>query len=149
MGYYTRFSLEITQVAKAPEVKELTLAEVISQGESGAISQKEMVKKLKKIQSGETQQKMSSADVMESLREKNESARYAFDENGNTESELKWYDFHEEMIAFSKEYPNWLFTLSGEGEESGDIWKAYYVNGKYQQEKAKIVFDPFDMQKLK
>lgn len=44
--------------------------------------------------------------------------------------EIKWYDNHEDMIEFSKKHPNAVFLLSGEGEEQGDIWKAYYKNGK-------------------
>lgn len=44
--------------------------------------------------------------------------------------ETKWYDHHEDMIEFSKKHPNAVFLLSGEGEEQGDIWKAYYKNGK-------------------
>jgi hypothetical protein len=38
--------------------------------------------------------------------------------------------------------------LSGEGEESGDIWKMYALNGKYQMEKAVITIGAFDVNKL-
>jgi len=45
--------------------------------------------------------------------------------------------------------PRVLLTLNGEGEESGDIWVKYYLNGKMQYEHSKIVLGPFDPSKLK
>jgi len=63
--------------------------------------------------------------------------------------ETKWYEYDEVMKAISMEYPHVVFELSGEGEESGDIWKNYYVNGKVQKCQARIVFDEFDEKKLK
>jgi len=62
---------------------------------------------------------------------------------------MKWYDWQEDMVALSKEYPNVLLTLSGEGEESGDIWKAYFMNGEAQHVAAKIVFSDPDFSKFK
>jgi hypothetical protein len=53
------------------------------------------------------------------------------------------------MNEISKEYPNVIFELSGEGEESGDVWKNYYMNGKVQKCQARIVFDEFDENELK
>lgn len=64
-------------------------------------------------------------------------------------SGVKWYAHHEHMTLLSKKYPEVLFELSGEGEESGDLWKAYYLAGKCQDVKAKVVYDPFDESKLK
>lgn len=56
----------------------------------------------------------------------------------------KWYDHENNMRSYSKDHPKVLFTLEGEGEESGDIWKEYYKDGKMQRCKAKIMFDAFD-----
>ncbi len=67
---------------------------------------------------------------------------------GNAER-TKWYSHDEDMKTFSKRFPHVLFELSGEGEESGDIWKAYYKDGKVQLCRAKIVFDEYDESKLK
>lgn len=66
---------------------------------------------------------------------------------GNLDSR-KWYDHDDDMIKLSKEHPELLFALKGEGEESGDIWKTYYLNGKMQHCKAKIIFDDFSLDKL-
>ena len=62
---------------------------------------------------------------------------------------IKWYDHEKEMRGYSQMYPNLVFKLSGEGEESGDIWVKYFKNGKMQVCKVKITFDDFDETKLK
>ena len=58
---------------------------------------------------------------------------YALEENGDTAQSCKWYDHEPDMRAMSKAIPNVLFHLSGEGEESGDIWDAWFLNGKGQK----------------
>jgi len=60
----------------------------------------------------------------------------------------KWYDWNEDMIKISKLYPDTLFTLHGDGEESEDIWTHYFKNGKSQNAKAKITIESFDESKL-
>lgn len=65
------------------------------------------------------------------------------------EDTTKWYDYDKDMKLVSKNYPGVLFTLSGEGEESGDIWKSYYWNGKSQFTRATLVFEEFNPEKLK
>jgi hypothetical protein len=44
----------------------------------------------------------------------------------------------------SKAIPHVLFTLEGIGEEQGDHWKEYYLDGKMQRCPAAIIFPPFD-----
>jgi hypothetical protein len=61
----------------------------------------------------------------------------------------KWYEHDEDMRKVSKLLPEILFTLSGEGEENDDIWRAYYLDGKCHFCRARITFDPFDATKLK
>lgn len=60
----------------------------------------------------------------------------------------KWYEHDDDMLRFSKLYPDATFVLSGEGEEAGDVWKTYYKNGKMQHCPGKITFDEFDESKL-
>ncbi len=59
----------------------------------------------------------------------------------------KWYEWKEDMIAFSKKFPKVCFKVHGEGEESGDIWDAYFLNGKYQTHKARVLIDECDPNK--
>jgi len=64
------------------------------------------------------------------------------------EDEIKWYDHQKNMVEYSKRHPKVVFKLSGEGEESGDIWTEYYQDGKMQREKAEIKVAGFDKSKL-
>jgi hypothetical protein len=61
----------------------------------------------------------------------------------------KWYEFNLDMTKLSEEFPDVIFCLDGNGEENGDIWRAYYKNGKAQMCKAEITFEQFDESKLK
>lgn len=60
----------------------------------------------------------------------------------------KWYDHNKHCLEVSKKFPNELIVVEGEGEESGDLWKEYYMAGKSQRAKAAITFEPFDESKL-
>ena len=62
--------------------------------------------------------------------------------------EVKWYDNEEEMRKLSKEFPDVLFKLHGEGEDNEDIWDKYFMNGKMQYCPAEIMCPPFDRAKL-
>lgn len=62
--------------------------------------------------------------------------------------EIKWYDCEEDMKAYSKNHPNVVFCINGEGEENGDIWKSYFKNGKMFKTKATMTFEEFNESKL-
>lgn len=64
------------------------------------------------------------------------------------QNRCKWYEVVEDMRIVSEKYPQTLFILEGEGDQSGDIWKKYFLNGKMQKADAKITFDEFDENKL-
>lgn len=54
----------------------------------------------------------------------------------------KWYDHDSDMLAVSTLLPGVTLTLSGEGEEQGDVWRKVYRDGKIvKQQKARLVFD--------
>jgi hypothetical protein len=62
--------------------------------------------------------------------------------------EVKWYDHEKDMKKYSESHPKVLFLLEGEGEEPGDIWKAYFQNGKMFKTKAELRFESFSIDKL-
>lgn len=64
------------------------------------------------------------------------------DEDGYTNS--KWYHHVDNMRNVSIKFPDVLFTLSGEGEDNGDLWKKYFKNGKVQACYAEIVYPEFN-----
>jgi hypothetical protein len=73
---------------------------------------------------------------------------YALSENGEAGESCKWYSHHQDMLLFSKKFPDVVFELHGEGEETGDLWNEYFKNGKSQIERAKIVIGTYDSSKL-
>lgn len=83
----------------------------------------------------------------EQLQTVNEVSEYNFSHSYN--DSCKWYSWHEHMIEVSKRFPDDLLVISGDGEEQGDQWKAYFKNGKSQVCKAVITFEEFDESKLK
>lgn len=66
-----------------------------------------------------------------------------------TETEpTKWYEHMRDMQVLSASCPSVRFVLSGEGEESGDIWVAYFLGGQGYKQRARLVFDDYDATKL-
>lgn len=67
----------------------------------------------------------------------------------NWSAYAKWYDWEQDMLLLSARFPDVLFQLDGDGEESGDIWRAYFMNGKMQYESCHFFFGEFDEGKMK
>jgi hypothetical protein len=42
---------------------------------------------------------------------------------------VKWYEHEEDIKGISEMFPDVLFTLDGEGEDSGDVWRKWFKNG--------------------
>lgn len=59
-----------------------------------------------------------------------------------------WYDWEEDMILLSRKFNDVLFMLHGDGEDSEDLWDAYFLDGKIQVCPGRIVYDDFDPGKL-
>lgn len=53
----------------------------------------------------------------------------------------KWYEHDKDMIEISSMFPDVVFCLHGEGEESGDLWNTYYSNGESEICHARIIYD--------
>lgn len=88
-------------------------------------------------------------DLIVQFRQESQGAEWAIDEEGKSNDSAKWYEYEEELQEFSAKHPDVLFTLYGEGEESGDLWIRYFKNGKVQLCPAKITYDPFNESLLK
>lgn len=63
--------------------------------------------------------------------------------------EAKWYQWVEDMMYISKEHLGLLFIVDGAGEDKGDYWRSYFLDGKAQHCKSTIVYEPFDIEKMK
>ena len=63
--------------------------------------------------------------------------------------EGKWYEHEENLRRVSLDNPGIIFTLHGDGETGGDLWRKYFLNGKMQDAPARIEYDEFDSAKLK
>jgi uncharacterized protein YtpQ (UPF0354 family) len=81
--------------------------------------------------------------VQQAIEEKSQYHFYS----GQTDT-VKWYDWQEHCKEVSKNFPNLVIKVEGDGEEQGDQWKAYIKNGKIQIAKAVVTFEEFDEAKL-
>ena len=95
-------------------------------------------------------QETTTEDIIADLRKDPESwAAFAFNEQWVCEDTVKWYDYEIEMLAFSKEYPDTLFILSWDGEESDDFWKHFFRNWKWYRVQWEITYPFFSEADLK
>jgi hypothetical protein len=85
----------------------------------------------------------------EYIQEKNIDGGYASLSEVDEWDSCKWYEHTSEMKAISAKFPHVLMILGGKGEEPGDIWKKYYLNGKVQIALAEIVIPAFSEKLLK
>jgi len=78
-----------------------------------------------------TQERNSvSAETFAKLIKYDEEASYALEPDGSTAQSSKWYKHEDSMVAISQREPMVLFKLHGIGDDAGDIWDKYYVDGK-------------------
>lgn len=85
-----------------------------------------------------------NTDLISEFRSICDHAEYAITDNGETRQQTKWYDAIDDLGKFSTLHPNDMFILSVEGEDSGDLWKAYAKNGVVQKAKAVITYPSID-----
>ena len=91
----------------------------------------------------------SIASYISKRREEGGTEFYGINPDGSSYGKVKWYKWESDMRGLSREFPGVLFKLHGEGEENGDVWDAYFLDGKFQKCMAEIVIPPFDQSKLK
>ena len=82
------------------------------------------------------------------FREESDTANYSLNDDGKCREESTWYDSNTDMKNFSIKHPEALFQMDGEGEKSGDIWRQYWKNGKVQNIRAVLTYEPYDPNKL-
>ena len=139
MGYYTRYRLsyKLPEEGEGSSETERFIQECKNKNIEVPdhmqidISNISLEAKLEKVLNGET---ITDYSLMAFVRDEADSC--------------KWYEHTKDMIKLSKLFPDILFTLHGEGEEAGDMWYKYYLNGKVQIAEAKTTFDEFDPEKL-
>lgn len=56
----------------------------------------------------------------------------------------KWYDAERDMLLLSARFPDVLFELEGDGEDSDDHWLHYYKGGRAMHNGIEVVRHEFD-----
>ena len=135
MGYYTEYTLVIdnSQVKDEVEKKKQSEIEEIQQSN---ISDELKMRLIKDVEKTYRTSIVTQSDVIDFL---------TYDP---FEDQCKWYDHTEDMRKISEKYQNVIFSLYGNGEEDGDMWVKYFMNGKVQSEEAVITYADFDPKKL-
>ena len=54
---------------------------------------------------------------------------------------LKWYDHDEDMIKLSLRFPDYIFILEGDGEDSSDLWRTIYYDGQSERLNVKTIYE--------
>lgn len=86
----------------------------------------------------------NSEEIQEAIEEKSSYGGW-YDGRLNAE----WDQCEEDCKGVSLSFPDQVIIVKGEGEVQGDIWKAYFKNGKMQACKGVITYPEFDESKLK
>lgn len=58
-------------------------------------------------------------------------------------NDAKWYNWGNDLEALSRAFPNITIDVEGDGEETGDQWKARFRNGSYEKVEAIVTFPDF------
>ena len=82
--------------------------------------------------------------VIETLTQTSDYNKFQHNGAGSWSSEdaWKWYNHEDELQAVSKAHPLSRITVTGYGEEQGDIWRKYFLAGQMQSHALEIKFPP-------
>jgi hypothetical protein len=61
------------------------------------------------------------------------------------DNECKFYEYHDTMKNLSTIFPDKLFRVYREGEESADLEESFYKNNKMVSYIAKVIFPQFNI----
>lgn len=87
------------------------------------------------------------SEIIAELRSMFEEAEYSLNAEGGTEQSSKWYEHEADLKNFSKMHPEHVFILDGVGED-GEHLRKYFKNGKMQDAKPVVAYEPLDESKL-
>jgi hypothetical protein len=59
---------------------------------------------------------------------------------GYNDDTMRWYDHDDDCQAFSRQFPDIVLGLRGEGEDSEDLWMKFYHDGEIQGGQAEIIY---------
>lgn len=143
MGYYTQFEVEVPEEFMA--LWDMNRSEIEEHVEA--------LKKLGISVDPETGPMQITDDVSISTERGDKifdiGMGYQFTHTGDrtfhSEGQIKFYEWKEAFTKLSKEVTG-LFTVTGDGEEGGDMWRAYFQCGKSYE--VRPTFPEFDEFKL-
>lgn len=69
-------------------------------------------------------------------------------EFGSYYGNATWYDWRDDMVKLSRQFPKAVFYLEGHGESEDDIWGWYFMNGWVQTDGIEICYNHFDPAKM-
>jgi hypothetical protein len=78
--------------------------------------------------------------AVEALAEKSGYSGYQETDHWSPGDEVKWYAWEKDASAISEIFNHTVIVIEGEGEESGDVWKAWAYRGKVEVARAIIEF---------
>ena len=132
MGYYTKFDLEVTKFDDSkPMCGHIFDTELCPECGLNSI-----------IKPDEFYNHLISTKFSDYGIDDGDKLGYVFEDG------CKWYECNEDMITISKKFPNVLFQLDGNGEEDGDLWRNFFLNGNVQCTQVDIVYEEFDINKM-
>lgn len=67
---------------------------------------------------------------------------FIFDDGGCTA--VSWYEHEAHLLYISTHFPEFTFTLTGIGEEAGDMWKKRFRAGQVEEVRAEIIWPEFE-----
>lgn len=141
MGYLTKFDLKILFQAPPKPIKE----EMIDALSKCTTDNQRMIV----FEAFNGKKTIDAAYIINEVLSQYGLSDWIEEDTGNSIDRMKWYDWKRDLLEMSKKYPFVIFLLTGEGEENGDMWKAYFLNGKCQVANAIITYDEFDVKKLR